>query len=440
LLTRTARLGQDDGAFPTTRRGPPGGRRVDLFRDGGGTMGDSCGGTRRGFLKTAAAAGAAMASADALLVAAEPPKSPVPLVTLGKTGMKVTRLGMGTSWEVDKSFVQKALFAGVRYIDTSETYENGNSEKNIGEVLERTGMRKDVYLVTKNGRYRGRGAERAKTFAAHLAASMERLKTDYIDCYYMHGVGGKDIDIFKDADVIKAFADLKKSGKIRFAGFSCHDALLPEIVEAAASAGWVDQMMIQYNFRTMDADKLKRAVDAASKANLGIVAMKTQGGAREFQAGEKVPRINDLMDKGFKVHQAAIKAVLADERIHAVVSEMTNLEHLRENMGAAIDPLAPKEARLLEEHRALTANRYCHGCGHLCETAAKGVPVATVLRYYRYYEAYGKRQEARALYQALPAESRAIADLDLADVDSACPHGLPVADLLRTADRRLGLA
>ena len=150
--------------------------------------------------------------------------------------------------------------------------------------------------------------------------------------------------------------------------------------------------------------------------------------------------MNALIEKGFKVHQAAIKAVFNDERIHAVVSEMTNFDELRENMGSVVDPLDPKEARLLEEHRVLTANRYCHGCGHLCETAAKGVPVATVLRYYRYYEAYGKREEARALYQALPAESRAIADLDLADVDAACPHGLPVADLLRTADRRLGLA
>jgi len=336
-------------------------------------MDGSCGGSRRGFLKTAAATGAALASADTLLAAA--PKSPVPLVTLGKTGVKVTRLGMGTSWDVDKSFVQKALYAGVRYIDTSESYEGGNSERTIGEVLARTGLRKDVYLVTKNNRYSGKGDQRARTFVDHLTASLERLKTDYIDCYYMHGVSGKDIDIFADPTVIKAFDELKKSGKIKFAGFSCHDAKLPEIVEAAAKAGWVDQMMIQYNFRTMDADKLRRAV-----------------------------------------------------------------EHLRENMGGVIDPLAPKEARLLEEHRARTANSYCHGCGHLCETAAKGVPVATVLRYYRYYEAYGKREEARALYQALPAESRAIADLDLAGLDAACPHGLPVADLLQTADRRLGLA
>ena len=63
--------------------------------------------------------------------------------------------------------------------------------------------------------------------------------------------------------------------------------------------------------------------------------------------------------------------------------------------------------------------------------------MATVLRYLRYYAAYGKRQEARALYQALPAEARDLARADLDAAERACPHGLPVVDLVRQADRHL---
>jgi uncharacterized protein len=402
-------------------------------------MEGSCQGNRRHFLKTAAASGAVLASADSILAA--PEKSPIPEVTLGKTGVKVTKLGMGTSWSVAESFVQRAIASGVRYIDTSEAYERGKSEIALGNVFARTGQRKDVYLVTKNSSYEGiKGSARAKSFITHLQSSLERLKTDYVDCYYIHGIRGQDIDIFTDPLVIKAFEELKKSGKIKFAGFSCHDQMLPELVEAGAKSGWIDQMMIKFNFREMEVEKIKRAVDVASKANLGIVAMKTQGGSSAFsyKPGETSARINALKEKGFKAPVAAIKSVLADERIHMVVSEMTNFDELRENMSAVVDPLTAKEARLLEEHRVLTANLYCHGCGHLCETAAKGVPVATVLRYYRYYEAYGKREAARELYKALPPESRAIVDLDLAGVDAACPHGLPVADLLKQADRHLG--
>ena len=233
-------------------------------------------GSRRQFLKIAAAAGGAAAVAATDSVWADPPASSLPTATLGKTGQKVPVLGMGTSWDLSPSFVQAALHAGLRYIDTAEGYENGNSEKTLGEVLERIDLRKHVYLVTKTGAKVG-GPQAFATFEKHLTASMERLRTDYIDCYYLHGVEGKEIGLLTDPDVQAAFEKLKKAGKIKFCGLSCHDAQLPEIVTAAAESGWMDQIMIQYNYRTMTTDAVKRALDAASKANLAIVAMKTQG-------------------------------------------------------------------------------------------------------------------------------------------------------------------
>jgi predicted aldo/keto reductase-like oxidoreductase len=395
----------------------------------------SCGGNRRRFLKTAAAAGPVLAAAPVLAADAKA----VPTITLGKTGQKVTRLGMGSSWTVEPSFVQALLASGVTYIDTAEGYENGKSEKTIGAVLQRTGKRKDVYLVTKTHAPRTiSGDFKAATFFERKAKeSLERLQTDYIDSYFMHGVTGAQIPLLSDPAVKAAFEQLKKKGTIRYCGLSCHDAKLVEIVEAAAACGWIDHIMFQYNYRTMDGDSLKRAVDSASKANIGLVAMKTQGGGGEFKVAGTSPKLKGFLEKGFKKEQAAIKTVFADERIHAVVSEMTNRDMLRENLAATRDPLTAKEARQLEEHRQRTANLYCHGCGHLCETAAHGVPVATVLRYLRYYETYGKRQEARALYQALPAEARDLASADLAAAEAACPYGLPVAQLVQIADRRM---
>jgi predicted aldo/keto reductase-like oxidoreductase len=293
-------------------------------------------------------------------------------------------------------------------------------------------MRKDVYLVSKNSRGHAIGDAAVKVHETHLDASLERLKTDYVDCYYIHGISGREIGKLRDPGVKAAFENLKKLGKIRFCGLSCHDGRLPEILDRAAEVGWIDQVMFQYTFRFVNHDALQRAIDKASKANLGLVAMKIQKGAESF-----AKKVAEFQEKGFKREGAAIKSVFSDQRMQVVVSEMTNFDQLKENMTAAQDQLTPKEARLLEEHRRATANMFCHGCGHLCETAAEGVPVAIVLRYLRYDEAYGKRHEARALYQALPPAARAIAETDLTAVDAACPFGLPVADLLRTADRRL---
>jgi predicted aldo/keto reductase-like oxidoreductase len=396
------------------------------------------GGNRRRFLKTTAAAGVALASTDALRAAppAEAGTAAVPTVTLGKTGQKVTKLGMGTSWALSPSFVQNALFSGIRYIDTSENYENTRAEKVIGDVLDRTGMRKDVYLVTKNGKGHATGDAAVKVYEERLNASLGRLKTDYVDCYYIHGINGREIGMLRDPGVKAAFEHLKKIGKTRFAGLSCHDALLPEILDAAAEAGWIDQIMFKYNFRDVGGkdrhDDLQRAIDKAAKANIGLVAMKTQGGAVNFP-----DTMQALQGKGFKKEVAAIKTVWMDERMQVVVSEMTTFSDLRENIAASREPLTATELRLLEQYRTATAHLYCHGCGHLCETAARGVPVATVLRYLRYYEVYGKRQEARALYQALPPVARDLASADLHAAEAACPHGLPVVDLVRRADRQM---
>ena len=225
----------------------------------------SRGGDRRRFLQASAAAGAAIAVPRTLFGAEPKAAETVPTVTLGKTGQKVTKLGMGTSWALSPSFVQLALFSGVRYIDTSESYENTVSEKVVGEVLERTKMRKDVYLVTKNAGYRtAKGAGATKVFEDRLNASLGRLRTDYVDCYYIHGISGGQIEMLRDPGVKAAFETLKKAGKIKFAGLSCHDAMLPEVLEAVAEVGWLDQVMFKYNFRDVGKkdrhDELQRAI------------------------------------------------------------------------------------------------------------------------------------------------------------------------------------
>ena len=203
-----------------------------------------------------------------------PSQSSVPTVTLGRTGQKVTILGMGTSWALSPSFVQAAIYSGVRYIDTSEVYENARAEKIIGDVLDRTKRRKDVYLVTKNAAYRkSMGTGVTKMFEHRLSASLERLKTDHVDCYYLHGLAGNQIELLRDPGVKAAFEALKQQGKTRFCGLSCHDARLPEILDTAAECGWIDEVMFKYNFRDVGGrdrhDELQRAIDRPPRQTWG---------------------------------------------------------------------------------------------------------------------------------------------------------------------------
>ena len=92
--------------------------------------------------------------------------------------------------------------------------------------------------------------------------------------------------------------------------------------------------MFKYNFRDVGGrdrhDELQRAIDKASKANIGLVAMKTQGGAINFP-----DKMKQLQEKGFKKEVAAIKTVWMDGRMQVVVSEMTTFSDLRENVAAS---------------------------------------------------------------------------------------------------------
>ena len=329
------------------------------------------GSSRRHFLRTAAAGTTAAALTSCRPYRDDDPaeaRPGVPTVTLGRTGQKVTILGMGTSWALSQSFVQAALFSCVRYIDTSEVYENTRAEKVIGEVLDAPGFARTFISSPRTHPIVSVREAASAMFEQHLDASLERLRTGHVDCYYLHGLGGNQIELLYDRSARGAFEALKNQGKTRFCGLSCHDARLPEILDAAAECGWIDQVMFKYNFRDVGGkdrhDELQRAIDKAAKANLGLIAMKTQGGAINFP-----DKMKQLQEKGFKPEVAAIKTVWMDGRVHVVVSEMTTRSDLRENVAASNDTkLSAKEAQLLEHDRTTTAHLYCHGCSHLCET------------------------------------------------------------------------
>jgi len=138
---------------------------------------------RRDFLKTAGAAGLGTALASAGAMAGEKtqkPKSPqMPKRKLGKTGVEVSCLGLGTMFNlVDNQIILRStLKHGVTYWDTANVYAGGNSELGIGKFLSKSPeARKKIFLVSKASR-----ASTVAQFEERLQLSLKRLNTDYID-------------------------------------------------------------------------------------------------------------------------------------------------------------------------------------------------------------------------------------------------------------------
>ena len=398
--------------------------------------------SRRNFLKTVGVAGVGSALAGNQAIgqtAAVPPTAPpsVPLRPFGKTGVKVSMLALGGIFDItlNQLVLQRALDFGVTYWDTATSYTNGNSEKGIGMYFEKNPeARKKIFLVTKAG-----GSHAPEALNKMVDLSLERMKTDYIDMFFLHGVG----DGAELTDEVKAWAEKAKAAKkIRFVGFSSHGNM-ERTLQAAAKVGWVDGLMLKYDFRLMHTDAMKAAVDACEKAGIGLTAMKTQSKESfnlESEADLKLG--GHFVKSGFTEHQARLKAVWENPQIAAICSQMPNVTYLAANVAAALDKtkLTSADHAALRLYAQETCSGYCAGCAYLCESAlGRGVPVVDVMRSLMYYHGYDDVRLARETFTGIPENvRRQLATLDYSAAERVCPNGLPISRLMRQAGQILG--
>ena len=394
---------------------------------------------RRTFLKTTGLSGASLALSAGLAGSAiaekigtdnAPDKSGMPTRILGKTGVPVSILSLGgVDFTSNQLLLRMALKMGVTYWDTAHNYENGKSEIGIGEFFAKyPEERKNVFLVTKAS-----GKDDPEGMSERLQLSLERMKTDYIDCYFIHGAA-KPKQLTPE---VKAWAEAqKKSGKIKFFGFSTH-ANMPQMLTHASTLGWIDVIMSTYNYHVMLDDNMKAAVAACAKANIGLVAMKTQGAPLKMIDSSKELSITEsFIKQGFTVEQAKLKTVWQDDRISACCSKIKNISMLKDNVAAAADTnkLAGRNLRQLKALSQSTCGLYCRACLK-CEIAmGEETRIPDILRYVMYFNSYQETDNARNLFKMLPDQVRRnIASTDYTPAERACPNRIEIGKLMREA-------
>ncbi len=380
---------------------------------------------RRTFLTLgggAALAGAALRPSQALGAPSKDKTLPrVPRRVLGKTKQEIPILLFGAAVPLNPRFDPKLAEAfrfGVDYIDTAHSYLSGQSEVAVGNFWTRAGLKRDSFWITsKSQRHDPKG------LVETLDEGLEKMKTDYVNLYFMHAM--TDVDELTPA-MAKTAERLKKEGKIRHFGFSCHDGNVVELLNAAAERPWIDVVMFRYNFRRYGDKALNRAMDACHKADIGLIAMKTQGSEASFESAWKKFEKTGKWTK----HQAVLKAVWEDPRITAAVSAMKNFEQLRQNIQAALDDteLTQAEWNALDRYATATRSLACDGCDHLCGPAvAAPVQIGATMRYLMYHDVYGEPEQAQAFFSRLPADAQRLDGVDFSGANRACPHGVDVA-------------
>jgi predicted aldo/keto reductase-like oxidoreductase len=355
----------------------------------------------------------------------------MPTRRFGKTGIEVPILGFGGSLGTSLSplLLHQAAKFGVTYWDTAHSYMGGNSEKAVGKYFAKfPDDRKKIFLVTKSHAWDLKGLTR------HLNQSLKRLRTDYIDLFFVHGIYDID-DINEDT---RRWADkAKSSAKIRLFGFSTHSNMEACLL-GAAKLNWVDGIMMTYNYRLMHTDRMKRAVEACAGAGIGLTAMKTQGGGQvQTTTQTELELAGRFIKKGYTDAQARLKSVWENPHIASICSEMPNTTILMSNVAAAMNKtsLSTLDINLLHRYALETGSSYCAGCRQICESSIEDqLPIGDVMRYLMYCRSYGDRDRAVVKFRRIPARQREqMAKTDYSMAEKRCPQKMAIGRLMNTA-------
>lgn len=399
---------------------------------------------RRSFLQSSTATAVALGASSALQAADEKPATApadglIPKRKLGKTGVDVSILNLGTWKSPGLDRLLRFAFAnGIRYYDTAKVY---GSEPGIGRWFEAMPeVRKEVFLVTK---FHPRSP---KELLANLDERLEQLKTDYIDLFFLHGIGGSNpVDWPKSKEFKETAEALKKTGKVKYVGFSCHDPKRAEYMMSAVEGGFVDAIMVQYT-PWLDKDHpMQKALDACHKAGIGLISMKQvagQGVGLNDPDPTKVvfDKVPVLKERGLTPYQALLQAIWSDERISSCCVSMRNTAQITENSVAAktYTPLKTAEIEQLRDVFLAKGPTFCGDCDGRCSVAAgTEASLFDLTRFLTYHEHHGYRAEARRLYGELAEVARNYAGADLAAAQKACPNHLNFAELLPKVEELL---
>ncbi len=312
-------------------------------------------------------------------------------IKLGKTGLKVSPLCMGTmqfGWSVNEADTHRILSAtidaGVNFIDTADIYSKwvdgnpgGVSETYIGNWIRKNKIPRDqIVLATKVRGEMGKGPNDQGLGRVHIInaveASLRRLQTDYIDLYQSHWTD----DDTPVEETLRAFDDLVKQGKVRYLGASNYAAW--ELMQALWTSDRHNLMRydsLQPHYNLIHRDEFERELRTVCKEyEIAVIPYSPLAGGfltGKYRKNESLPkskraegRIHAMTDKNFAlieemeiialrykatISQVALAWMMADPVITSPIIGATSIEQLNENLGALKVKLAEDEIAFLSK-------------------------------------------------------------------------------------------
>ena len=370
---------------------------------------------------------------------------------LGRTGAMVSDIGSGIP--TSSTVLKAVLDAGVNFIETSESYSNGRNETLIGNVIKNF-QRDRLFIATKA--YPAMKLFKSSDDVIQRAeGSLKRLKTDYIDLYMVHQA--QSIFRVKDEYFHKAADMLKKQGKIRFTGLSCHapewgpeaSENLEDILMAAIEDGRFDVLFLPYNFLS---NKMgERILKTCNEHDIGTMIMKSnpilayENYLSMMESGREVDRTDQKYYEGlheamqeadifFKMYNmndmeelkdGAVQFILSNPNVHTICCRFRTFSDIQKYVSLSGTTLDDRLAQKLNDFKDKLGSLHCRiGC-NICESKCPHhVPVNSIMRYNYYFHSHGMEKTAMQYYQDLPGGKAGLCRDCEGYCEKACPHGV----------------
>jgi predicted aldo/keto reductase-like oxidoreductase len=214
-----------------------------------------------------------------------------------------------------------------------------------------------------------------------------------VDILYIHGVStSREVE---EKGVQDALAQLKKEGRVRFAGVSTHSGQT-EVLNAVLHGGFYEVVLVAFNYTLSSNQALMDAMKLCASKGVGLIAMKTQaGGSRRRRGGASANQpINQT---------AALKWVLQNECVTTAVPGFTEFEQIEEDMTVASSlELTEKEREFLSNNALKASLEFCQQCGECVGTCPKRVEIPALMRTHMYAFQYSNLDQARFTLAEVP--------------------------------------
>lgn len=355
--------------------------------------------------------------------------------TKGKLGFGLMRLPK-TNEAIDVpqvcEMVDHFLAAGFTYFDTAYVYDG--SEVAAKAALVDRHPRASYTLATKLHVGKCANAEEARK---ELETSLARTGAGYFDYYLLHALMANNVDKYEEFGLWDFVRELKANGTIRHYGFSFHDS--PELLDKLLTERPdVDFVQLQINYADWENPEVqsRACYEVARKHGKQVVIMEPVKGGALANPPEQVKALFDAAKPGASYASWALRFAASLDGVLAVLSGMSNLEQVDDNLATMSDfqPLNDAEQKVIQQAQHILGNSAaiaCTACHYCTAGCPKKIAIPEIFAAANKQLANGQKAEAAAAYAAATAEGgKASACIHCKQCERICPQHLPITDLL----------